>query len=225
MKSTLKSVLLVGLTSLSALSLQAVVIDYTGGTAYLNGGGTFNPNNGGGAWNVDYYQENGFNVDFVGVHPNAGFIGTYYGGTNDVIHGHWLAGGIGDLTKIIVSKIGGGTFDLNYFILTSNTLTGGGPASGTEQAFIKANGGAFDGYTQLLPPEGWGFPATQIYLGNQFDGITSFEFYVTNSVDCFGMDEFYIDEAAPPTVPDSGSLAGLLTLAVAGLAALKRRRA
>jgi MYXO-CTERM domain-containing protein len=49
------------------------------------------------------------------------------------------------------------------------------------------------------------------------------QFYVTNAVDCFGMDEFYINEAAPG-VPDSASTSLLMLLGVAGLVVGLRRR-
>ncbi|MCX6954768.1 MAG: VPDSG-CTERM sorting domain-containing protein [Verrucomicrobia bacterium] len=196
------------LASLFAIvsAAQAAIIDFTGGSvsgAYAN-----------------HYEENGFQVDVTGA--SGAFFGDYYGVGNNVIHAHWATGPYGNVTEIKISKIGGGTFDLNYFILTSNTDTGGGPASGNERAWIKNN----NGNDQLLPVENWGFPATQIFLGSNYDGITSFSFYVTNMVDCFGMDEFYIDQAAPPggpSVPDSATTAGLLGFAMVGMVAARRK--
>jgi len=196
------------LASLLAIApaAHAAVIDFTGGT--VNGA------------YATHYEENGFQVDVTG--SSGAYFGNYYGTGNNVVHAHWALGGIGNVTEITISKIGGGTFDLNYFILTSNTDTGGSTANGTERAWIKNN----NGNDQLLPSENWGFPATQIFLGSNYDGITSFSFYVTSDVDCFGMDEFYIDEAAPPggpSVPDSATTAALLGFAMIGIVAARRK--
>jgi hypothetical protein len=205
---------------------QAVVIDFEGGTATR-----YNPpspvvtDNLTTYDDVDFYEENGFKLDFIGNTGGADAfsanIGNYYGAGNAVIHGHWATGSFGDLTEIKVTKVGGGTFDLNYFILTSNTDFGGGAASGNEKAYISHDGGLDP---ILLPPEDWGFPATQIFLPSSYDAVSSFEFHVENKVDCFGMDEFYIDEPAPPRVPDAGSTLALLGLGLAGLARFKRSR-
>ncbi|MBI5689913.1 MAG: hypothetical protein HZC55_07410 [Verrucomicrobia bacterium] len=196
--------------SLSLSSALAVVIDFTGGTVTTVG-------------SSNYYEENGFRVTSVG---GLSSFGAYYGGGNNVIHTHWGLGDYGNVTAVEITKIGGGTFDLNYFILTSNTMTGGGAASGTEQTYIRALDGsnAQIGAAVLLPPENWGLgTTTQIFLGSQFDAATTVQFYVTNAVDCFGMDEFYINEAAPG-VPDSASTSLLMLLGVAGLVVGLRRR-
>ncbi len=37
------------------------------------------------------------------------------------------------------------------------------------------------GKTGLLPPENWGFPATQIFLGSNFDAVDLEKFYVTTN--------------------------------------------
>ena len=211
------------MVGLSAVSANATVIDFTGGTVYLNPGGTATTNTAVTYQNVNYYEENGFKLDFITVGADEAFatiVGNYYGGANDVIHAHWQTGLYGNVTAIEITKIGGGTFDLNYFILTSNTDTGGAPASGFEQAWIEgfvAN--VSTGAPVQLNPENWGFPATQINLGSLFDSVDMVKFFVTNAVDCFGMDEFYIDEPAP-NVPEPATL----LLAGAGLAALGRRR-
>jgi hypothetical protein len=210
----------------ASLPAAATQIDFTGGTVHRLDNTTATTSNGPVFDNVDYYEENGFRLDFLPNDGSSGFatqVGNYYGVGNDVIHTHWATGDYGGVTEVLITKIGGGSFDLNYFILTSNTDTGGGAASGNEEAFIRANGGANDGYEQQLPSEDWGFPATKIFLGSQFDGITSASFFVKNKVDCFGMDEFFIDEP-PPTVPEPAT-ASLFALALLGAGAAKRRRA
>lgn len=208
-----------------AAPAAAAVINFTGGVVTRLDSSTETTNNAVIWDNVDYYEQNGFRLDFKPNGGSAGFatnIGNYYGAGNDVIHAHWATGNFGGVTEIEITKIGGGTFDLNYFILTSNTCTGGGPACGTEQAYVEgfvAN--VSTGAAVLLPPEDWGFPATQIFLGSAFDAVDSVRFYVTNAVDCFGMDEFYIDQPAPG-IPEPGSIA-LAGLALAGLLVQRRK--
>jgi hypothetical protein len=210
----------VALGLLTAANAQATVIDFTGGTVFFNGGGSAVTNNDNNYSNVATYEEDGFRVTFSFSGAPTAFasnIGDYYNVSNDVIHGHWLEGGLANLTLIRIERIDAALFDLNYFVLTSNTSTGGGPASGTEQTFIRSSGG----FTQLLPPENWGFPATQVFLGSEFDDISYFEFFVTSNVDCFGMDNFFIDEEAPG-VPEPATM--LLVGSGLGAALLRRRR-
>jgi hypothetical protein len=212
-----------------AVPAQATQIKFTGGDVYRHSAPSPVTTNNSVVWNdVDYYEEGGFKLDFIGNSgsvPFSAHIGNYYGAAlNDVIHGHWNTGDFGDLTMIKVTKIDGSAFDLNYFILTSNTDTGGAPASGLEQAFIHASlDGSTSSFSQQLPVEDWGFPATQIFLGTDFDGIKAFWFTVNNAVDCFGMDEFFIDEEAPPATPEPATFA-LLGLGLAGLAWRARKQ-
>lgn len=221
-KNTIAALLVSALLPLTA---QAAIIDFTGGTVYLNGGGTATTNGTTSYSDVDYYEEDGFRLDFMGSNQSSfdGFVGNYYGGNNDVIHGHWATGLGQGLTEIRVSRVDGAEFDLNYFIMTSNTAQGGGPASGNELAYINASAdGSSVSHSQLLPPDTWGFGGfnPQIFLGNQFDGIKYFSFTVENIVDCFGMDNFYIDEEFVEA-PESAPIA-LLGLGLLGLV-LRRR--
>jgi hypothetical protein len=219
---------LAGLLAWTAAPSHAAIVTFTGGTVTRLDTSTETTNNTANWDNVDYYEEDGFRLDFL---PNTATlfstnVGDYYGAGNDVIHSHWATGNFGTVTSIEITKVGGGTFDLNYFILTSNTDFGGGPASGNERAFIQG----FDslnnptGLPQLLPVENWGFPATQIFLGAAFDAVERVVFTVENSVDCFGMDEFYIDEQAPGVVPEPASVAVWSLLGVVvGLGVYRRR--
>jgi hypothetical protein len=207
--------LLMMITALAPLSARAVQINFTGGTVARMDATTETTNNNVVWDNVDYYEEGGFKLDFIGNTGGgdafAANIGNYYGAGNDVIHGHWGTGSYGDLTKIKVTKTDSSAFDLNYFVLTSNTENGGWLASGNERAFIHASiDGINESFSQLLPSENWGFPATQIFLGSEFDGIKSFWFTAENKVDCFGMDNFFINEPAPGTaVPGPLPLLGV----------------
>lgn len=211
----------------AAGAANAAVIDFTGGTATLLDSSTYTPNNSGYVEGVDHYDEGGFRLDFIPNSGSVGFateIGDYYSAGNDVIHAHWATGDYGDVTAIEITQIGGGTFDLNYFILTSNTDTGGSAASGSEQAYVEGFvGGNSTGAAVMLPPENWGFPATQIFMGSAFDSVDLVRFYVTSAVDCFGMDEFYINEPAPPAVPEPATLL-LFGTGLAGLTAVGRRK-
>lgn len=221
MSRLLKSLLSTASALVLAGSANAAVISFTGGTATLVDASTGATNN-----SVTYstavkYEELGFRVEFIG---GTSYVGNYYGAGNDVLHTHWDAGDFGTVTQVKITKIDGSAFDMNYFVLVSNTETGGAAASGNEQAFIHASqDGVTASHSQMLPSEDWGFPSTQVFLGAQFDGVKAVWFDVANAVDCFGMDNFYIDEAAPGTVslPSSIALAGL---GLFGLAGIQRRR-
>lgn len=213
-----------------SIPASAVQINFTGGNVVRNDA-TVQTTNNSVVWdNVDYYEEGGFKLDFIssGAGGFESNIGDYYRAGNDVIHGHWATGHFGGLTQIKVTKLDSAAFDLNYFVLTSNTDLGGGWASGNERAYIHASlDGVTSSYSQLLPVDNWGFPATQIFLGSQFDNIKAFWFTVENAVDCFGMDNFFINEPAPPdpsTVPEPSSLIGLLGLGILGIVSTVERK-
>ena len=210
----------IALTIAAALPASATQIDFTGGIGTLLDTTTTGATDNAAVYNnVSYYEENGFrfaNVDGVG------YVGDYYSAGNDVFHTHWDSGNVGTVTKIIATKIDGTAFDLNYFVLTSNTKTGGAPASNTERVCIHASSdGVTSDYAMLLPSEDWGFPATDVLLGSQFDNIKAFWFTTENAVDCYGIDAFYIDEAAPISEP---ATLGLLGLGLAGLMLRRRRK-
>ena len=146
--------LLAGLT----VPATAVQINFTGGTVTLMNGTTQTTDNFVVWQDVDYYEEGGFRLDFIGnaSNPFSAIIGNYYGAANDVIHSHWRTGGFGEIDQIKVTKIDGTAFDLNYFILTSNTDTGGNVASGNEQALIHASQTVLPATSPSCCPRGLG---------------------------------------------------------------------
>jgi hypothetical protein len=133
------------------------------------------------------------------------------------------------LQSIDVKNVEGATFDLNYFTITSNTSQGGGSHTDDEMIYVQGfrNGSAVTG-SYLLPGEDWGMATTSdIVLSSEFDNIDLFRISGSGAF-CFGMDAFYINQAAPvegiaigsPSIPESSSalLGGL------GMLVLFRRR-
>ena len=195
----------------------AAVVTFTGGTITKNNGSTFVTNGSGSESDVDFYTESGFVLDYIGGSGFSSNVGTYYGGSNDVIHGHWGMG----MSSIDIYKAGGGTFDLNYFVLTSNTEIGGWHATGNERVTIEGFlNGVSTGTAFLLPPEDWGFPAIDVFVSTNFDLVDRVKIVGSNSF-CYGMDEFYIDQSAPVPEPTASAL---LALGLGGLIALRRTR-
>lgn len=223
----------------AATSVNATVIDFTGGTAFGQNGSTCTTTNTTACNSVDYYEENGFVFDFIGA---LAYVGNYYGANNSVVHSHWIGSG---LTSMEIRKVGGGTFDLNYFILTSNTSVGGGTATGAEETYVEAwkNGTMLE--RLLLTPDTWGFASVnnvnqprqtdpKMFLSSNFDSVDVVKFKSASTVHgtpnhvhdafCFGMDMFYIDEQAPTPPPSVPAPTPLMLLGL-GLAALFGRSA
>lgn len=201
---------------------SAAVIDFTGGIVTQLDTSTAVTNNTLDYNNVDYYEEDGFRLDFLPNAGSAGFathVGNYYNVGNDVIHSHWATGDFGGVMTVEITQIGGGTFDMNFFTLTSNTEFGGGFASGNEQAWVRGSvGGVPTGPDILLPFQDWGTLGgySVVFLPAYFDAVDKVEVFATNAVDCFGMDDFFINEVPAPGTASFGALVGAL--------ALRRRR-
>lgn len=227
MKKTILTLLIGALMTFSA---KAAVITFTGGTATDAYNNTYVTTEHGTYYNIVSYVENGFEMRYVSSsnNYNAQTVGEYYGSENDVIHGHWFGG----LESIDISNINGSTFDLNYFIITSNTSQGGGHATGNEHIYVQ---GYRDGVAvtapYMLPSEDWGIgEVSNIILNSEFDNVDLFRIYGEGAF-CFGMDAFYINEAAPnvegviigqPAIPELG-VTTLLPLGLAMLMLVRRR--
>ena len=206
----------------------ADIIEFVGGTAYDQWGGSFTVLDGVRYDGIDYYIEDGMLIDFVG---GSGIIGDYYGSyvgkpgsQSNVIHAHPF-----ENIDIVFSREDGSAFDLNYVDMTSNTVVGGGASSGAELSYITSS----EGYSMLLPSSDWGIDwlsngttpgdgIARLWLDDNFNNITSFTLSSENAY-CFGMDNFYIDEPPPPPVPEPSTLI-LLCLGLAGLAAVNRKK-
>lgn len=204
---------------------SASVVTFTGGTVTFNSGGTAVTAGDLNYQDVDFYTENGFVLDYINGSGFSSNVGNYYNIGNDVIHGHW---GLG-ISSIDIYKEGGGTFDLNYFVLVDNTASGGGPATGAESVTIQGFlNGVATGSAFLLPPENWGFPAVNVFLDSSFDVVDRIKIIGSQSF-CFGMDEFYINQAAPvpdpstPSIPEPSAVS-LLGIGLTGLLAFGRIR-
>lgn len=170
----------------------------------------------GGTMNSPYeYVESGVRVEFVG---GPGTIGDYYSAGNDVAHAHWETGPYGTVSQVRIARVDGSAFNFDYFVLTSNSEVGGGPASGNEQVRLHASAdGTTSSYSLLLPTEDWGLPGTGLYLGSEFTGVKAVWFAAENRVGCFGMDDVYVNE-----LPEPGTWALLLT-GLAGMVIRSRR--
>lgn len=207
------NIYILGLIACLTTSVNAAQIDFTGGTAFFNGGGSGVTNNSASYENVSHYEEAGFRLEFIfGSAPTSfsTIVGDYYNTGNDVVHAHW-SGVFGEVDEIRVSKIDGSTFDLGGFRVSTNTASGGGASDGNELTWInssKAN------EIFSVTPDSWGFgsgtdPLITIAASNSlFDDILWFSFTndALSSAVGLGLDSFFLDEAGDPNGEDPSAV-------------------
>lgn len=221
-------------------SASATVIDFTGGTVYLNDGSTTTTNNSGSFQNVSRYEEDGFMLQFLfasAPSPFASIVGDYYNTGNDVFHAHWDSGSFGEVSEIRVSKTDGSSFDLGGFRVSTNTANGGGASDGNELTWINSSK-ALNIFS--VTPDSWGLgngtdPLISIASNNSlFDDIFWFSFTndALSSAVGLGLDNFFLNESGDPggvdptgpvSVPEPSGMA-LLGLGLVGLGVARKRK-
>ncbi|MAC32449.1 MAG: hypothetical protein CME40_05255 [Haliea sp.] len=192
----------------AALADTGFIYDFSDGSATSSSGDVVSPISGDSrqySSTVDY-TESSFRMT---VEPTGAVVtvGKYYSESEGVVHGHWSAGGASNgMDRLLFRAESGETFDLNYYVLTSNTENGGSAATGNEDTYIVASrDGVTASFRSKLPSEDWGISdgVREIYLGPEFDGIKAFWFESEGGTYCFGMDKFYVNlTPPPPSTPD-----------------------
>lgn len=202
-------------TASLALAQSGVIVSFNSGAGVQADSTVVDPIDGASTqYSFVSYSEGG--VDMM-VTPSGATVsvGNYYGVGDGVVHGHWIEEG-GNMETLRFELASGEPFDLNYYRLTSNTEIGGGPATGNEDTYIIASvDGTTESFRQKLPSEDWGTVGgggdgafREIYLGPEFDGIRAFWFDSEGGTFCFGMDEFYVNLAAPTPITDDPIVVG-----------------
>lgn len=218
-------------------SVNAVQIDFTGGTAFFNAGGTGTTNNSASYQGVSHYEEAGFRLEYIFSSAPTDFstiVGDYYNTGNDVAHSHWTSSGFGEVDEVKISKIDGSTFDLGGFRVSTNTAVGGGASTGDELVWV--NSSKANNIFSVLSDD-WGLgagpdPLITIAAGNSlFDDILWFSFTndAMSSAEGLGLDNFFLDEegdagGTDPTVPAPLTM-WLLGLGLTSLLRMKKQAA
>lgn len=139
----------------------------------------------------------------VAITPSAteAHLGDYYDqAPNGVLHLHWKGQEAGGTERATIVYQSSAPFDMNYFVLTTNTSIPGDAAQGNEDTYIVASAdGQTETFKQLLPSQDWGLSdgVTEVYLGSEFDNVKAVWFESDGVSACLGLDRFYIDLKAP----------------------------
>lgn len=227
----MKKVILLFLVSIIvACNINAAVITVAGGVATNTDNITYTVEVGSTYYDIVTYVESNFQLNYE--HTTGSYspptIQQYYDEPNNILQINWTGG----KHSIDILNVNGSIFDLNFFLLTSIATDSKGTAGGREHLYVQGyRYGQAVTAPYLLPTNSNGIITTDnILLSNEFDNIDLFRIFGEGAFN-FGIDAFYINEAAPnvegvvigqPAIPEPG-VTTLLPLGLAALLLIRRR--